>query len=173
MHGRDEGSPRSVGLVPAAAVLVIVALAATVMAAETVIGAKLRCQTEYGSDSETADACEHGVDLAARTPSNLAFARSGCARDDAHADKAVACRRGITLHTELVTHARSGGSSSFSYSWKEGHGAAHVGIGDYDLTVGDAEKSMNDCRRSFEGSKEPPSCLSGLRLQPKSPADLR
>jgi hypothetical protein len=173
MHRHDEGSARCVRPVLAAAALVVVALAAKSVAGDTVIGAKVQCQTEYGSASETADACEHGVDLAARTPDNLAFAVSGCARDDAHADKAVACRRGVTLQSQLATHARGGGSSSFTYSWKQGHGAAQVEIGDYDLTVGDAEKSMGDCLRTFEGSKEPPSCLSGLRLQHKPPVDVR
>jgi len=170
MRPRDEGRARSICLI--FALPLVLALTMETAVADTVIGAKLQCQDEYGSGSESADACEHGVDLAARTPDNLAFARSGCARDDTHADKAVACRRGVTLHTQLATHARGDRSSSFTYSWKQGQGAAHVGIGDYDVTVGDAEKSMGECLRTFEGSKEPPSCLSGLRLEHKPPVGV-
>jgi hypothetical protein len=173
MRHRDDGR-RGVRLALAwVALLVLGALAAATAVADTVIGAKVQCQAEYGFGSDTANACERGVDLAAGTPNNLAFAVSGCIRDDANADKAVACRRGVALHARLATHERDGGSSSFTYSWKQGHGVAQVEIGDYDLLVGDAEKSMGDCLRSFEGSKEPPSCLSGLRLQHTPPADAR
>jgi hypothetical protein len=168
-----HGGFRCARLALAGAALVVVALAAEAVAADTVIGAKVQCQAEYGPGSETANACEHGVDLAARTPDNLAFAVSGCVRDDANSEKAVACRRGVAVHARLSTHGRDSRSSSFTSSWNQGHGAAQVEIGDYDLLVGDAEKSMGDCLRSFEGSKEPPSCLSGLRLQHKPPAAAR
>ena len=141
--------------------------------ADTVIGAKVQCQGEYGSASQTADACERGVDLAARTPGNLPLALGGCTRDAANADKAMACRRGVALYAQLGTRGGEAGSSSFAYSWKQGHGAAQVEIGEVDLLIGDAEKSMGDCMRSFEGAKTPPSCLSGLRLQTKPPATAR
>ncbi|MBI3769289.1 MAG: hypothetical protein HY271_12485 [Deltaproteobacteria bacterium] len=151
--------------------LLLGCVAAGTAFADSMIGAKVECQTEYGPDSETANACERGVDLATRTPDNIPFAISGCARDDDHADQAAACRRGVALHARPGARVRDGGQSSFAYSWKQGHGAVQVEIGNYDVLLGDAEKSMDDCMRSFEGSKTPPSCLSGLRVQPKPPGD--
>jgi hypothetical protein len=139
------------------------------------ISAKVRCQEEYGSASDLDGACERGVDLAERPAADPAGPIAGCMPDggDAGDEKAVAraaaCRRGIALHAGVSTPVSSREKSSFAHSWEQGHGALQVEIGNYDVLLGDAQKSIADCHASFEGSSTPPSCLSGLRIQPKPP----
>jgi hypothetical protein len=140
-------------------------------AADTVIGAKLACQSEYGSSSDSDAACERGVDLHARTPDDLGAAMAACDHGGgAVAEaKATACRRGVVLHARGRQVGGGREKSNFSYSWQQGHGAAQLGIGDYDVVVGDAQKSIEDCMRQFEGSTLQPSCASGLRIQRHPP----
>lgn len=147
------------------------ALVAVPALADTRIEAKLKCQAEYGSASDTDVACERGVDLHARAPENLAEALAACDRGAADAPEAgaAACRRGVSLHARASHPDRQRDKSSFAYSWQQGHGAVQLEVGNYDVLLGDAEKSMEDCMRSFEGSATPPSCLSGLRIQQQPP----
>jgi hypothetical protein len=141
--------------------------------ADTRINAKVRCQEEYGSASELDISCERGVDLAERAPGDGAIA--GCARgsdtdDEKAVAKAAACQRGIALHAGVSAKVSGRDQSSFAHSWQQGHGALQLEVGNYDVLLGDAQKSIADCQASFEGSSTPPSCLSGLRIQPKPPA---
>jgi len=140
--------------------------------ADTVIGAKLACQGEYGSSSDIDAACERGVDLHARTPDDLGAAMAACDRGTGGEaeTKATACRRGVVLHARGREVGHGHEKSNFSYSWQQGHGAAQVTVGNYDVVVGDAQKSIDDCMRQFEGSSTPPSCISGLRIQQHPPA---
>jgi hypothetical protein len=71
------------------------------------------------------------------------------------------------LHARLAVRRGEGAASSFSHTLNPPRGAAQVDIGDYRLHVGDAEKSIEDCLRAYEGSSTPPSCLSGLTVQHK------
>lgn len=131
------------------------------------IDAKVRCKEQYGSANDLDAACERGVDMAARADGSEAI--GSCTRDADDA-KAAACRRGVALHAGVAGRVSSQPQSSFSHSWQQGHGALQVEIGDYDVVLGDAQKSIADCQRSFEGSTLQPSCASGLRFQPKPPA---
>ncbi len=145
----------------------LVALAAR---ADTRIDAKVHCKQQYGSATDLDAACERGVDISVGTPGDDALA--ACARDDTETDdpKAVACRRGVAFHSGVAMPQRERGEkSSFSSSWRQGHGAVQVEIGGYDVLIGDAQKSIADCQSSFDGSKTPPSCLSGFRIQPQPP----
>jgi len=148
---------------------------ATRASADARITAKMHCQSEYAGDADMDAACERGVDLAARLPT-LARAGAACARDAADASaaadaRATACRHGVTLHARAAGAARLPEKSTFSYGWRQGRGAVQAHIGGYDVTVGDAQRSMEQCMRDFEGSKTPPSCISGLSVQPRSPRD--
>ncbi len=141
--------------------------------ADSTLDSKLRCQMEYGSGSDMDVACERGVDLAARA-SDAREALRGC-RDTDDPTRALACQRGIDLHDHAQDKAsgdtKGEAKSNFSYSWKQGgSGSVGVTVGDYQATVGDAEKSMGECMRAYEGSSTPPSCLSGLKVQRK-PSD--
>jgi hypothetical protein len=131
------------------------------------IDAKVRCKQQYGSATDLDAACERGVDLASRVEGSEAI--GGCGRDTDDA-KAVACRRGVAFHAGVAGRVPTLPQSSFSHSWEQGHGALQVEIGDYDVVLGDAQKSIADCQRAFEGSTLTPSCTSGLRIQPKPPA---
>jgi hypothetical protein len=72
------------------------------------------------------------------------------------------------LDDEGDTAAETGGeSATFSGPLETQPGGAQVEIGDYRATVGGAEKSMDECLRASEGSSTPPSCLSGLTVEPK------
>ncbi len=143
-------------------------MTATSALADQRIDAKVRCKEQYGSATDLDAACERGVDMAARAPVDGAEAMAGCTRAADEA-KAAACRRGVALHAGVAGRLPSRSPSSFSYSWQQGHGAVQVEIGDYDVLLGDAQKSIADCQRAFEGSAAPPSCLSGLRVQPQPP----
>jgi len=131
------------------------------------IDAKVRCKQEYGSATDIDAACERGVDLASRVEGSEAIGT--CSRDSDDA-KAAACRRGVAFHAGVAGRVPAQPQSAFTHSWEQGHGAIQVEIGDYDVVLGDAQKSIADCQRAFEGSKLQPSCTSGLRIQPKPPA---
>jgi hypothetical protein len=143
--------------------------------ADSRINAKVRCQEEYGSATELDISCERGVDLADRVPGDGALSAcihdGGDATDDKTVAKAAACRRGVGLHAGVSDKASSSShdKSSFAHSWEQGHGALQFEVGNYDVLLGDAQKSIADCQASFAGSSTPPSCLSGLRIQPKPP----
>jgi hypothetical protein len=150
--------------------IVLVGCLATVPAfAEGVTDAKIQCQVEYGSRSEMGTACQRGVELAARTPDKLQEAMDGCTKGFEAVTEAGACQRGVGLHSRLASRRRESDESGFSYTWKQGRAPVTVDVGDYQLLLGDAEKSMDQCLRAFEGSSTPPSCLSGITAQHKPP----
>jgi len=167
----------------AVAAVAACALLAPPARADTRILAKMRCKAQYGSTSDLDAACERGVDLAA--PGDEAQALASCTRsgpdsesgrpwsdeEKAAADeKAAACRRGVAFHTGATAKIPDRQTkSSFSHSWEQGHGALQFELGNYDVVLGDAQKSIADCQQSFAGSSVPPSCISGLRIQPKPP----
>ncbi len=156
----------------AAAALLLGCFAATPALAANVIDAKLRCQMEYGSGSDTDVACERGVDLGSRAGDDVEDAINECSRDTRDATHAAACQHGVTLRARAADGRATGNenTSSFSYSWKEGRPAAQVEIGDFEARIGDAEKSTEACLRAFEGSSTPPSCMAGITVQRKPPA---
>jgi hypothetical protein len=123
-------------------------LAPAPASADQRIDAKVRCKEQYGSANDLDAACERGVDMAARADGSEAI--GSCTRDADDA-KAAACRRGVALHAGVAGRVSSQPQSSFSHSWQQGHGALQVEIGDYDVVLGDAQKSIEDCQRSFEG----------------------
>ena len=151
------------------AVTLVLWLSTSPALADEVINAKVECQAEYGSGSDLDIACERGVDLAARAPDEAGAAMAACDRDGTDPKRAASCRRGVALHTRRLTQKGGDRSSSFSYSWEQGRGGVQVDVGDYQLKLGDTERSMEDCMRSFEGSSTPPSCLSGIQVQPQPP----
>jgi hypothetical protein len=164
-----------------ATILLASVLTAAAAFADTRIGAKVQCQVEYGSGAELANACERGVDLAARTPEKIERALRACGGGDDASARTAACRRGVLLHVHVADRERDGdvardqrardrATSAFSYGWERG-GGAQVELGDYQVRVGDAERSMEACMRAFEGSATPPSCLSGVQVQRKPPLD--
>lgn len=151
------------------AMLVLGCLAAVPALADGIIDAEIQCQVEYGSRSDLGSACQEGVKLASRAPEKVQEAMDGCTTGFEDAGEVGACQRGIALHTRLASPVRDNDQSSFSHTWKPGRGAAQVEVGDYQVLLGDAEKSIDDCMRAFEGSSTPPSCLSGITVQPKPP----
>jgi hypothetical protein len=151
------------------AMLVLGCLAAVPALADTIVDAEIQCQVEYGSRSDLGTACRDGVKLASRAPGNVREAMGDCTNDFQDAGKMGACQRGVTLHTRLANQVRGSDRSSFSYTWNPRHAAVQVEVADYQVRVGDAEKSVNDCLRAFEGNSTPPSCLSGITVQHKPP----
>lgn len=150
----------------APALFLVLALAPAAVA-DTRIEAKVQCQDAYGGASDLDAACERGVDVASRMPNDLARAMADCDRDQGEAR--AACRRGVSLQSSVAARGR-GRSRNFSYEWHQGSGpAAEVDVGDYKARVGDAEPAARECVRDFEGSKNPPSCLSGLTIERKAP----
>ena len=137
--------------------------------ADSTVDSKLRCQMDYGSGSDLDIACERGVGLAERSPDKLDEVLKTCRRETQDARKAAACQRGVELRAHAGDKARGDGKSTFSYSWKQGSRGVGVNIGDYQARVGDAEQSIEECMRAYEGSSSPPSCLSGFKVQPKPP----
>jgi len=150
-----------------AVALAVCLLLPAAASADRRIDAKVRCKQEYGSATDIDAACERGVDLASRLQGPDAIGSCGRDSDDA---KAAACRRGVAFHAGVAGRAPTQPQSSFSHSWEQGHGAIQLEIGDYDVVLGDAQKSIEDCQRAFEGSKIQPSCASGLRIQARPPA---
>jgi hypothetical protein len=146
------------------------ALVATPARADSIADAGIQCQVEYGSPSELGVACLRGVKLAARAADDVDVAMAACVKGFENASMLAACRRGVALHTRLANATRGGNEkASFSYSWQVKRGAAQLDVGDYRLFLGDAEKAIDECMRTYEGSSTPPSCLSGLSAQQKPP----
>lgn len=153
--------------------LLVGCVAAAVPAfADGMIDAKMQCRLAYGPSSEIGTACEHGVDLASGVPDDVEKAIDGCMRDTKDGQRAAACQRGVMLYARFAGRVREGDKRSFSHTWQQGRGGAEVDVGDYELHVGDAEKSIEDCLRASEGSSMPPSCLSGITVQHKPPGDV-
>ena len=138
--------------------------------ADAITNARVQCHVEYGDGSEMR-ACEHGLELASRAGLKDGEATDACTRDSDDAASVAACQRGVALHARLAARRGEGAASSFSHTLNPRRGAAQVDIGDYRLHVGDAEKSIEDCLRAYEGSSTPPSCLSGLTVQHKPSSD--
>jgi hypothetical protein len=149
--------------------LVLGYLAPVPALADSSIDAEIQCQVEYGSRSDLGTACQQGVKLVSRAPEKIQEAMDDCTKGVEDAGKVGACQRGIALYTRLANRARGNDKSSFSYTWKPKRGAAQVEAGDYQVLFGDAEKSIEDCMRAYEGSSTPPSCLSGITGQRKPP----
>jgi hypothetical protein len=149
-------------------VLLLCGVAAVPVFADSIpVAAKAQCQVEYGGHAELSTACAHGVDLAERAAEQVQEAVRDCERDTRDAGTASACQRGVLLDARRAGRLRGEDASSFSHAWSQGRGGAKVDLGDYQVHVGDAEKSIEDCTRAFEGSSTPPSCLSGLTIQQK------
>jgi hypothetical protein len=78
---------------------------------------------------------------------------------------AGACQRGVGLYTRVSGKVREEDRAGFSYSWSDENAPLTVNVGPAQILVGDAERQMNRCLEHFEGSKYPPSCLSGVTAQ--------
>lgn len=140
-------------------------------AAENHVDAKLQCQVEFGSQSEMGAACKEGVDLAAKAAPKGEDAASQCTASRDNGALISACQKGTELYTRFAGRVRSTDKSSFSYSWTQPKTGFQVDIGDYQASVGN-QKAVDDCMRQFDGSSTPPSCMSGITVQPKAPAPV-
>jgi hypothetical protein len=155
----------------ALAVLGLVVGMAGAAAAETSVEAKLQCQVEFGSQSEMGAACMAGVDLASKAAPKGEDAASQCTTNRDNGALISACQKGTELYGRFAGHVRSTDKSSFSYSWTQPKTGFQVDIGDYQASVGN-QKAVDDCMRAFDGSSTPPSCMSGITVQPKAPAQV-
>jgi len=135
------------------------------------IDAKLRCQVEYGSQTEMGAVCEEGVDLAARSDGTIEEAMNRCSASRENAARVTACQRGVTLCERFSGRVRSTDKSGFSYTWTQPKTGFQVDVGDYQASVGN-QKVIEDCMRAFEGADAPPSCMGGITVQPKAPPAL-
>ena len=152
-------------------VMLAVGLGAAPAWADGVIDAKVQCQVEYGSESEMGGACKEGVELARRA-TGPQDALGKCTANRQNGARISACQKGVELYARLVGRVRSNDKGSFSYSWTQPKTGLQVDVGDYQASVGN-QKAVEDCMRQFEGSDHPPSCMSGITVQPKAPAPLR
>jgi hypothetical protein len=152
-------------------VLLLTTLGVAPAFADGVVDAKMQCQTEYGSDSEMGVACKEGVDLArdAKPGTDL---MAGCTAGRNNGAQISACQQGVTLFARFARQVRSHDKSSFSYSWSQPKTGLQVDVGDYQASVGN-QKVVEDCMRAFEGADAPPSCMSGIAVQPKAPESVR
>jgi hypothetical protein len=148
----------------------LVGLAGTA-SAEDNVDAKLQCQVEYGSQSEMGAACMEGVDLAAQAAPKGEDAASQCTASRENGARVAACQKGVELYARFAGQVRSTDKSSFSYSWTQPKTGFQVDIGDYQASVGN-QKVVEDCMRAFDGSGAPPSCMSGITVQPQAPAPV-
>jgi hypothetical protein len=153
-----------------AAVVLAVGLGAAAARADGIIDAKVQCQVEYGSRSEMGAACNEGVELARRA-SGPQDALGKCTVNRQNGARISACQKGVELYARLVGRVRGTDKSSFSYSWTQPKTGLQVDVGDYQASVGN-QKAVEDCMRQFDGSDNPPSCMSGLTVQPKPPAPV-
>jgi hypothetical protein len=149
----------------------IVAASATPAFAEGTIDAKLQCQVEYGSRSEMSAACKEGVDLAAKAATKSEDAASACTASRENGARVAACEQGVAYYARFARQVRSTDKSSFSYTWRQPKTGFQLDIGDYQASVGN-QKTVEDCMRAFDGSEAPPSCMSGITVQPKAPAPV-
>lgn len=137
--------------------------------ADPLIDAKLQCQIEYVTPSDQATACLRGVELAAASPERTQDAMEQCGMRFGASGQTGSCQRGVGFYQRVTGKLRSDDKSTFSYSWQQKRGALQFEAGNYQFLIGDAEKSIDDCMRAFEGSSVPPSCLSGFTTQQKPP----
>jgi hypothetical protein len=146
----------------------LVVLAVTgIAAADGRVDAKLQCQVQYGSESEMGEACKEGVNLAVQDAANDCVV----SRKE-NAALVTACQQGVTLYSRFSGTVRSTDKSGFSYSWQQPKTGFQVDIGDYQASTGN-QKAIDDCMRAFEGSDAPPSCMSGITVQPQAPAPVK
>ena len=136
--------------------------------ADGTIDAKVQCQVEFGSRSEMGAACLQGVDFARRAQPKTDPALA-CTASPENGARVTACQRGVALYERFGGQVRSTDKSSFSYTWRQPKTGFQIDIGDYQASVGN-QKVMEDCMQSFDGSKTPSSCTSGITIQPKAPA---
>jgi hypothetical protein len=153
------------------AVLAMILVAAATAIADGNIDAKLQCQVEYGSQSEMGAACKEGVELAARAATKSEDAASQCTASRENGARVSACQQGVAFYARFARQVRSTDKSSFSYSWSEPKTGLQVDLGDYQASVGN-QKVVEDCMRAFDGSDNPPSCMSGITVQPQAPKPL-
>lgn len=139
--------------------------------AEGTIDAKLQCQVEYGSQSEMGAACKEGVELAQRASAKSEDATSACTASRENGARVSACQQGVGFYQRFAGQVRSTDKSSFSYTWTQPKTGLQVDVGDYQASVGN-QKVMEDCMRAFDGSGAPPSCMSGITVQPQAPAPV-
>ena len=137
------------------------------------IDAKLQCQVEYGSQSEMGAACKEGVSFAAQAAAKGEDAANDCvvSRKE-NAALVTACQQGVTLYSRFAGSVRSTDQSGFSYSWQQPKTGFQVDIGNYQASTGN-QKAIDDCMRAFEGADAPPSCMSGITVQPQAPAPVK
>ncbi len=154
-----------------------VAIAALIVAmagrafAEGNVDAKLQCQVEYGSQSAMGAACKEGVDIAARAAPQGEDAASQCIASRDNGARIAACQQGVTYYARFARQVRSTDKSSFSYTWQQPKTGLQVDVGEYQASVGN-QKVVEDCMRAFDGSDAPPSCMSGITVQPQAPGPV-
>jgi hypothetical protein len=151
--------------------VLLVAMRAVPAFADGVVDAKMQCQTEYGSDSEMGVACKDGVDLA-RDAKPGADAMGSCTAGRNNGAQISACQQGVAHFSRFARQVRGSDKSSFSYSWSQPKTGLQVDLGDYQASVGN-QKVVEDCMRAFDGADAPPSCMSGIAVQPQAPAPVR
>ena len=139
--------------------------------AEGTIDAQLQCQVEYGSRSEMGAACKEGVELAQRASAKSEDATSACTASRENGARVSACQQGVAFYQRFAGQVRSTDKSSFSYTWTQPKTGLQVDVGDYQASVGN-QKAVEDCMRAFDGSGAPPSCMSGITVQPQAPAPV-
>jgi hypothetical protein len=152
-------------------VLFLTTIGAAPAFADGVVDAKMQCQTEYGADSDMGVACKEGVDLA-RDAKPGSDVMASCTAGRNNGAQISACQQGATLFTRFARQVRSSDKSSFSYSWSQPKTGLQVDIGDYQASVGN-QKVVEDCMKAFEGTDAPPSCMSGIAVQPKAAEPVR
>ena len=140
--------------------------------ADGTIDAKLQCQVEYGSHSEMGAACKEGVDIAQRASAKSEDATSACTASRENGARVSACQQGVAFYRRFAGQVRSADKSSFSYTWRQPTTGLQVDIGDYQASIGN-QKVLEDCMRAFDGSGSPPSCMSGITVQPQAPPPVR
>lgn len=150
---------------------IAVAAVASPAGADGTIDAKIQCQVEYGSTSEMGAACKEGVDIAARAAATSEDAMSQCTASRENGARVSACHQGVALYARFAGQMRSTDKSSFSYTWRQPKTGLQVDVGDYQASVGN-QKVVDDCMRAFEGADAPPSCMSGITVQPKAPEPI-
>lgn len=153
--------------------LVVLSAGVGTASADGSIDAKLQCQVEYGSQSEMGAACKEGVNYAEQAAAKGEDAANDCvvSRKE-NAALVTACQQGVALYSRFAGTARSTDKSGFSYSWQQPKTGFQVDVGNFQASTGN-QKAIDDCMRAFEGSDTPPSCMSGITVQPQPPAPLK
>ncbi len=153
-----------------ATIVLVLGLGAGPAYADGTVDAKMQCQVEYGSDSDMGVACKEGVDIARRAQPGT-DSMGACIANRNNGAQISACQQGVVFHSRYAKQVGGNDKSSFSYSWTQPKTGFQVDVGDYQASVGN-QKAVDDCMRAFEGSDTPPSCMSGITVQPKAPAPL-